>query len=149
MSKRILSLVLALSLVLTVLAPGAMALEAGEDTLAAEKPQVRVTEEKDAGKKHPMSNALVSQGKKDSDVQLVTPGLPTGNASTASGLQPSGNGSWSYRETENKPSVELLNREYQKALAELKLEAETHEAWFGAHMIWFKDRPGTRPEMLF
>ena len=125
MSKRLLSMILAICLVFTAFSPAAMAVEAGEDAVVNAS---QTAEESTETGKNPKENSNVIQGEKTQINSLKNGGTTqVGTSGTGTGidLTPTG-GSWSFEETENGPQISLLNTDKKEALSELKVAAETY-----------------------
>ena len=127
MSKRLLSMILAICLVFTAFSPAAMAVEAGEDAIVNAS---QTAEESTETGKNPKENSNVIKGEKTEinslknggTTQVGTSGTGTNIDMTATG------GKWDFEETDVSSQVSLLNTDKQAALEELKLASEAYEA---------------------
>jgi len=128
MSKRLLSLILAICLVFTALSPAAMAVEAGEDFVVNASQTAEESTETGSNSKQ---NSNVIKGEKQELNSLKNGGTaqnkPASGTGNGNGLKPTG-GSWSFQETDVSSQVSLMNTSKKEALAELKLAAEVYTA---------------------
>ena len=126
-SKRFLTMLLVLSMLLSMLAPvSAAAVTAGSDSFAAADQQSEASEEK---KTSPFENGLILSGEAEQEAQknlredpLMVPEVETPNADISK------DGKWTATESSKVPTASLTLSEIPECVQELQKAAEVFEA---------------------